>query len=172
MGNRHMRPLCFCTKLNSEQLLFKALFDVMNIFGSIEPLSKSTFLFQYIIIFQRWQSSIFGAPRSTPLGDRHKRCTKLMLNNFYLKHFLIPCIFLAALSSKVNLLSHFGSLWYFKDANLWSPLASLLWEIDICAPELFFTKLISEQLLFEAFFDIMPIFGKVEPLSKSTFPFQ
>ncbi len=38
----------FCTKFNSEQLLFKSFFDVMRIFGSIEPQSVS-FPFPYII---------------------------------------------------------------------------------------------------------------------------
>ncbi len=31
-----MRLPSFCTKLNSEQLLFKAFFDIMHIFGSVE----------------------------------------------------------------------------------------------------------------------------------------
>ncbi len=37
-------------------------------------------------------------------------------------------------------------------------------EIDICAPRgLFCTKFKSEQLLFDAFFHVMRIFGSVEP---------
>ncbi len=36
-------------------------------------------------------------------------------------------------------------------------------EIDICARVLFGMKSSSEQLSFEAFFDIMYIFGSVEP---------
>ncbi len=51
----------FCTKFNSEQLLFKQFFDIIGNFGSVELSSESTFLFQYIIIFQRWQS--FEHPR-------------------------------------------------------------------------------------------------------------
>ncbi len=42
-------------------------------------------------------------------------------------------------------------------------LAPLLGEIDIYAHELFWTKFNSEQLLFEAFFDAMHVFGSVEP---------
>ncbi len=34
-----------CTKFNSEQLFFKAFFDVIRIFGSTEPQSESNFLF-------------------------------------------------------------------------------------------------------------------------------
>ncbi len=109
----YMRPVSFCTKLNSEQFLFKAFFNIMQIFGSVEPLSKSIFLFQHMIIFQRWQSSVFVASQLHSCG-RYALIEffiqNLMLNNFYLKHFLIQCIFLAALSPKVNLLSHFGSL--------------------------------------------------------------
>ncbi len=45
--------------------------------------------------------------------------------------------------------------------HLWRPLASLLWKIHICVHWVFCTKLISEQ---EAFFDIIPVFGRVEPL--------
>ncbi len=60
----------FCTKFNFEQLLFKALFDAMRIFGSIEAQTESTSPFLYIIIFQRWVS--VGPPSSTLRGDRHK----------------------------------------------------------------------------------------------------
>ncbi len=49
----------------------------------------------------------------------------------------------------MNLLSHFCSIWYFKDANLWSLLGSLLWEIDICAHWVFYTKLISERCVLQ-----------------------
>ncbi len=97
----------------------------------------------------------------------------LMLNNFYLKHFWIQCKFLAAVSPKVNLLSHFSSLWCFKDANLWSPLATpvggrhmrplkFLYKID------FRTTFIWSIFWYNAYF----CFGIVEPLSKYTFPFQ
>ncbi len=36
-GGRHMCSRTFCTKFNSEQLLFEPFFDVMHIFGSAEP---------------------------------------------------------------------------------------------------------------------------------------
>ncbi len=44
----------FGTKFNFKQLLFKAFFEVMHIFGGIEPQTEYTFSFLYIIIFQRW----------------------------------------------------------------------------------------------------------------------
>ncbi len=46
-----------------------------------------------------------------------------------------------------------------------------LGEIDTCAPLLFCKKFSTQQLLFETFFDIMYIFGSIEPKSKSTFHF-
>ncbi len=60
-----MHPRVFCMKLISEQRLFEAFFDIMPIFGSVRPLSKSTFPFQYII-FQIWQ---FLEPPSTTPGE-------------------------------------------------------------------------------------------------------
>ncbi len=36
-ANRYMRSRTFCMKFNSEQLLFELFFDVMHIFGSVEP---------------------------------------------------------------------------------------------------------------------------------------
>ncbi len=50
-------------------------------------------------------------------------------------------------------------------------LAPLLGEIDIWARGLFCTKFDSKQLLFEAFFHKMRIFGSIEPQSESNFPF-
>ncbi len=35
-GDRHMHPRIFCRKLNSKQPLFKAFFDGMRIFVSVE----------------------------------------------------------------------------------------------------------------------------------------
>ncbi len=51
------------------------------------------------------------------------------------------------------------------------PSAPLLGDTDICAHQLFCMKFNSEQLLFEAFFDLMHIFGNIEPQSESYFPF-
>ncbi len=42
-------------------------------------------------------------------------------------------------------------------------LTPLVGEIDICARGLFGMKFNSKQFSFEAFFDIMRIFGSVEP---------
>ncbi len=36
-GDRHMCPLSFCPKFNAQQLLFKASFNTIRIFGCIEP---------------------------------------------------------------------------------------------------------------------------------------
>ncbi len=45
-----------------------------------------------------------------------------------------------ALSPKVNLLSHFWTSKNLKDNNLWSSLAPLLGEIDVCTRWLFYTE--------------------------------
>ncbi len=71
----------------------------------------------------------------------------------------------------MNLLSGFSTL-YFRHINLWSPIAPLLEEIDICAHWVFCRKFNSEELLFETFLDINNIFGSIQPCSASTFQFQ
>ncbi len=81
-----------------------------------------------------------------------------MPNNFYLKLFFMGCVFLAALSSKQNVFCCFSTL-YFNHINLSSPMAPLRGEIDICARKLLYTKFNSQQLLSEAFFHGMRIFG-------------
>ncbi len=78
---------------------------------------------------------------------------------------------MAALSPKLNLLSRFCTLLFFKDGNLLSPLAPLHGEIDICVCGLFRTKFNAKQLLFQSFFDVVHLFGSVEPQTESTFPF-
>ncbi len=52
----------FCTKFNSEQLLFKPFFDVMRIFGSIEPQSEFNLPFLYIKRFWTYWSWQAGPP--------------------------------------------------------------------------------------------------------------
>ncbi len=41
----------FCTKFNSQQLLFEQFFDIIDNFRSVQPESESTFPFQYSIMF-------------------------------------------------------------------------------------------------------------------------
>ncbi len=52
----------------------------------------------------------------------------LMLKNFYFKRFLILLVILAALSPKLNILSHFRIIKYLKDINLMRSLAPILGE--------------------------------------------
>ncbi len=72
---------------------------------------------------------------------------------------------------KLNLLSRFNPLKYFKDDNLWSPVSPLPGEIDICTHKPFRMKFNAQQLLLEPFFDIMRIFSSIELYSESSFPF-
>ncbi len=50
---------------------FNLFYIIIDILCSTESLSQSIFLFQYIIIFQTWQS--FKLLSSTPGGDKHVR---------------------------------------------------------------------------------------------------
>ncbi len=58
----------FCTKFNSEHVLFEQFFDIICNFGSIQPESESTFPFQYNM-FETYQS--FELHSSTPEGNRY-----------------------------------------------------------------------------------------------------
>ncbi len=117
--------------------------------------------------------------RCRPLLDAAKKTHYIffiqnsLTNNFDFKLSLIRCVFLAASSPKLNLLSHFCTLLFCKNGNLSKPLASLQGGGDkvICARGLFCTKFNIELLLFKAFFDAMRIFGSVELQAESIFLF-
>ncbi len=93
----------------------------------------------------------------------------------YIKKWFIPklilSVFFAAVSPDVNLFFRFNTLQYFKLGNLWSPIA-LLREVDMCTHWVFCRKFNIQQILFEAFFDIINIFGSAEPENESTLFFQ
>ncbi len=75
----------FCRKSNSQQLLFEAFFDIVGIFGHVEPKSESTFPFQYII-FQTYQSLESLAPL---LGEIDIICvTNFFVGNIILNIFI------------------------------------------------------------------------------------
>ncbi len=61
-------------------------------------------------------------------------------------------------SPKVNFFPHSSTLKYFKNDNLWTPLAPLLGEIQLCVHWVFCRKFNSKQLLYEAFFWYNPYF--------------
>ncbi len=67
----HVRPLTFCKKFNSQQLLFEQFFDIIGNFGSLHPKNESIFLFQCNIIFETYQ--YIEPPSSTPGGGRAVR---------------------------------------------------------------------------------------------------
>ncbi len=143
----------------------------MCIFGSVESQTVSTFLFLHIIIFQRGES--FDPPSSTLAVDRHMLSGAFLCEiqfwTTFIKLFLIRCVFLAASSPKLYLLSHFCILLFSKKENLSIPLAPLRGEIDICAWVLFCTKFNFEQLLFKALFYATRLFGSVKPQTSCTF---
>ncbi len=53
-----------CSKFNSPQLLFEQFFFIIGNFSSVQQKNEPTFPFQYIIIFETYQSS--EIPSSTP----------------------------------------------------------------------------------------------------------
>ncbi len=59
--------------------------------------------------------------------------------------------------------------YYISKVGIFRAPSSTLRGIDGCPRRLFCTKFDSEQLLFQSFFDVMRIFGSVEPETKSTF---
>ncbi len=70
--DRHMRPVTFLYEIESwTNFIWRFFFNIMGIFGSVVPQSESTFLFLYIIIFQKWQS--LQSPSSTFVGGRRMR---------------------------------------------------------------------------------------------------
>ncbi len=82
----------FCERFNFAQLLFKASFDIINTFYSVQHQSKPTFLFRCIIAFQKRQIS--GAPSSSPGVDKRYASTEFFVGNsiqrnFGLNHFAI-----------------------------------------------------------------------------------
>ncbi len=52
----------FCLKFDDEKLLFKALFRILRIFGSIQPKSECIFPLLYNFIFRPYHLSIPLAP--------------------------------------------------------------------------------------------------------------
>ncbi len=60
----------------------------------------------------------------------------------------------------------------FQKYRCCSPPGSTREEDKTCAYGLFYTKFIFKQLLFKAFFDVMHIFGGIEPQTESTSPFR
>ncbi len=87
-----MRPLTSLYEINSQQLLFKLLFDRISNFDSVQPDSESTFPFQSNKIFVTFQS--LELPRA-PLLREMDMCVhtlfvqNLILNNFNLNNILI-----------------------------------------------------------------------------------
>ncbi len=90
-GNKHIPRALLCKKFNSEQPLSEAFFDVIRIFGSIEPKSESNFPFLYI-------SNISSEPLAPFLGEIDICACAIfvrnsILNNHHLKLFWFNAYF-------------------------------------------------------------------------------
>ncbi len=111
----------------------------------------------YFLISEQYnisKTTVFGAPKLHSWGRYTYAPADFfvwnsVLKNFYLDHFLIYLVFLAASSPKMNLLSRFCALQYLKDGNLQSHQAPLPREMDISAHWLFCMEFNAQQFLFE-----------------------
>ncbi len=110
----------------------------------------------------------FWNPLAPLLGEiwicvRRVFCKKFNSKQFF-KVFCNIIVLFAAFHPKVNLLTHSDTL-YLKNGNLWSPLAPLLREMEICFHWVFCRKSNSKQVYFNMFFDIIGIFFLVFSLN-------
>ncbi len=101
----------YCKNYQLYQFLFKAIFHIISIFGRVEPWSESTFLFQYIKIFQKLQPL---EPLSSNDGEI-EMCIHWVFNRKFNSQLLFETIFdiisiFGRFSPKVNLLSFSSTL--------------------------------------------------------------
>ncbi len=158
-----------CSELNFIQKSSRAHMSISPTSGARE-FERSVHLKSYNV--QKWKlDSLWGSAlpkiRITSKKASNKSCSEL---NFVKKVGGHIC-----LSPSEVELGGFSISIHYKISNVLifgaSLPVALVWEIDICARGLFCTKFNSEQLLFEAFFDVMCIFGSVAPQGESNFPF-
>ncbi len=90
-GDRYVHRQVFYRKWNSQQLLLQAFIHIIGIFGSIEPFSQFIFLFQYIILFQTWQSF---EPSSSILGRDRQGARSFFVRNWFLNNFCVNLFFI------------------------------------------------------------------------------
>ncbi len=102
--DRHMCPLTFLYEIQFQTTFIWIFFDVMRIFGIVEPQSESNFPFLYIIIFQIYWSLESLAPLvgEIDICAREVFCTKFNSEELLLEAFFMWCVFLVVMSPKVN----------------------------------------------------------------------
>ncbi len=96
------------------------------------------------------------------------RCRKTFIWSFFF--FRITCIF-GNIQHQSECVFPFLYNFIFKPYNLSRPVAPLSGEIDICLRGLFCPKFNAKKVLFEAFIEILRIFGSIQPESECIFPF-
>ncbi len=94
----------FCSKFDAKRLLFKDFFEIMRIFGSVQPKSECNFPFLYNLIFQPYHLSSPLAPPQEEIHicPRELLCLKFNTKKLLSKAFLEFCVFSAVFSPKVN----------------------------------------------------------------------
>ncbi len=150
-----IRISSFLYEIQFHTTFIKAFFDVMRIFGSMEPQTVSTFPSFYIIILQIWES--FEPPSSTLRGDRHMRSRTFFVRKFNFEQLLFKAFFdltriFGSVKHQTGPTFPFLYIIIFQRGESFEPPSSTLrGEIDIFARELFCMKFNFEQLLFKAF---------------------
>ncbi len=86
-------------------------------------------------------------------------------NNFYLKLFLMRCVFLAVSSPKLNLFPRFCTLLFFHRWESFEPLSSTLGEDRHMRLRTFLYEIQFRTTFIWTFFDKMRTFGGIEPFS-------
>ncbi len=139
--DRHMRPLTFCMKFNSRQLLFQVIFDIIAYFWQ-RSVVKCIY-FAVFVHFNVSKMAIFGALSSTPGGD--KDTLPLSYRKFNFRQLLIEQFF--------DIICTFGSIQpkteptfpyqriISKMVNLWWPVAPLLGQVEIYVQRVFLYKI-------------------------------
>ncbi len=116
-----------------------------------------------------WNITIFGAPISILGGDRRVRPLTflyeiwcLTTSIFGYNAYFWQCSALKWIYFPVSIQYNIWNISIFR-----GPIPLLHGKIHICTYWLFYTKFNAQQLLYEAFFDIMRIFGSNQSESES-----
>ncbi len=119
-----------------------------------------------------WESRFTLGVNAAKNTDYKKNVSNKNCSEFNFLQKLSGCVCLSISGVKVEGSKHlalgFHQKFYLNTNSI--PVAPFLEEIDLCAHRFFLYEIYSQQLLFEAFFDVIRIFGSIRPKSESTFP--
>ncbi len=96
--DRHICPLTFLYQIEFQQLLYEEIFDRMRIFASFGPNMNLLYHFRTFLIFWKYLK----------LSYMHASCV-----SFYMKKFLMECVFLAGSRPYSESTLPFSYIFYF-----------------------------------------------------------